>query len=316
MSLIYFAGLVAAGRRRLSVRPLARGGGRADRAAAFAPDLSRRLRRHRRPGADAADLRDRRCRSPTASWSTQALAAFDPAIVDDDLCAAAPCCATSSRSPRAAIPATPSAGAASRPPTPMRRCASWANTLILGAGLVFGLLGIAFGLRSLVGAISAPAIRSSASSRSFCSLRRRRGADHDRHRVLGAVRDRALLPEGLAARIPVRPAMVPADRDARRPGRLVRRLRHRAAGHRHAADHHHRHADRRADRPVRGDLHGRICDAALPRLRQADPRNPRRHSDRGARLLRGADAGALDPRARAVRSASTSPPRARSPPAS
>ena len=54
---------------------------------------------------------------------------------------------------------------------------------------------------------------------------------------------------------------------------------------------------------------------AVPRLRQADPGNPRRHSDRGARLLRGADAGALHPRSSGSRSASTSPPRARSPPA-
>ena len=154
------------------------------------------------------------------------------------------------------------------------------------------------------------------SSRSYCSPAPRRGADHDRHRVLGAVRDHPLLREGLAARLPVRPAMEPADRDPRRSGRLVRRLRHRAAGRRHAADHHHRDADRRADRPVRGDLHGGICHAALPRLRQADPRNPRRHSDRGARLLRGADAGALAARAAGEASGSTSPRRARSPPGS
>ncbi len=54
----------------------------------------------------------------------------------------------------------------------------------------------------------------------------------------------------------------PADRDPRRPGRLVRRIRRRAAIRRHAADRPHRDAGRGTDRPDDRDLSGRICAAA------------------------------------------------------
>ena len=48
------------------------------------------------------------------------------------------------------------------------------------------------------------------------SLRRR--AHHRRHRAVAAVRGAALLPARAARRVPVRPAVEPADGDARRPG--------------------------------------------------------------------------------------------------
>ena len=61
-----------------------------------------------------------------------------------------------------------------------------------------------------------------------------------------------------------------------------------------------------------------MAEYATPRfraLRQAGPRDPRRHSDRRARLLRGADAWRPGSASSGRRSGSTSPPRARSPPA-
>ena len=60
----------------------------------------------------------------------------------------------------------------------------------------------------------------------------------------------------------------------------------------------------------------RVCARRRFRaLGQADARDPGRHPDRGLRLLRRPDRGAADPRRRRSRSGSTSPRRARSPPA-
>ena len=186
-----------------------------------------------------------------------------------------------------------------------------------------GLLGDA----ASVLAASAPTFRARNHVRALrhgraAAVRRGRHPDHHRHRLLGAVRDVSVL---------LRPvAQGPADRleflfgtewnpqaaHARRPGRHPDRLRLRAAAHRHAADHRRSPLRRRPARPVLGDLSGRVRHAALPRLGQADARNPRRHPDRGARLLRRPDGRAADPRLGRDTSASTSRPKARSPPAS
>ena len=64
-----------------------------------------------------------------------------------------------------------------------------------------------------------------------------RDPHHRRHRPFAAVRVAALLRQVPLHRIPVRPAVEPADGDARRPGRQFRRLRRGAAVRRHAADH-------------------------------------------------------------------------------
>ena len=61
-------------------------------------------------------------------------------------------------------------------------------------------------------------------------------------------------------------------------------------------------AGRSADRPVLRDLPVGVR-SRRPRLGQADPRDPRRHPDRGLRLLRGADGGPGDPRRPANRRA-------------
>jgi phosphate transport system permease protein len=86
---------------------------------------------------------------PVADWivNTQAITAFDPSAVDDPL----------RRSAVLRDIEAVAAGRYSGDPTPaLRRAAetfvslrSWTNNLILAAGLVFGLLGFAFGLRTL-----------------------------------------------------------------------------------------------------------------------------------------------------------------------
>ena len=195
------------------------------------------LRRPQRPAADAA--RSSRSAVPVADRivETQAIAALrsgDRAA--DDLKRGAALArhhaVAAGHVFRRADPTRCSA-----PPNSMRRSAPGRTGLILGGGLVLGLLGLAFGLRSLSRAVPRPQSRRARRQDRAVRLRRRRRADDDRHRLLGAVRDRAVLRKGVADRLPVRPALEPADRDPRRSGRLVRRLRHRAAGHRHAADH-------------------------------------------------------------------------------
>ena len=148
MSLVYFTGLALLivvgylfGRSRAAAAA-------ADRRAAFAPDLSRRFRRHRRARADAADLRRRAFRSPTGS-SRRRRSPLSIPPSSTTRCAAAPCCATSRPWPPASYSGDADAGACAVPPTPTSSLRSWANSLILGAGLVFGLLGVAFGLRAL-----------------------------------------------------------------------------------------------------------------------------------------------------------------------
>ncbi len=139
--------------------------------------------------------------------------------------------------------------------------------------------------------------------------------DHRRHRLLGPLRDPPVLCALPGVRFPVRPPVEPADRDPRGPGRQFRRLRRGAALCRHDPDHADRDADRRPDRPVLGDLHGGIRDTARAVAGQAGPRDSRRRADGGVRLLRRADRCPAPPRPRPSRSASMSPPRARSPPA-
>ena len=165
-----------------------------------------------------------------------------------------------------------------------------ACTVVWGSpdlGSLAGLIALVIRPDSHEPRISAPATPSSALPRSCCcSVRQspwsRRSASFSRSRSRPSASS-----EGFADRFSLRPAVVAADRDARRPGRIVRRLRHRSAGRRHAAHHLHCHARCRADRPVCGDLHGGICLAAGARLRQAHSRNPRRRADRRSRLLRG-----------------------------
>ena len=192
---IYFLGLIAPGRRRLSVRPVARRRGRSQAAALHSrPDLSRRLRRHlrcwcrcslifvdRRPGR-RPDRGIRRRSPPSIRRSLDDELRRGAALRDIEAVAAGQ------------YSGEPHARRSRRAAETYASVRAWANNLILAAGLVFGLLGLAFGLRTAVGARSAPATRSSASSRSSCSpaacvaVLTTIGIV-----VLGAVRDRAVL---------------------------------------------------------------------------------------------------------------------------
>ena len=68
--------------------------------------------------------------------------------------------------------------------------------------------------------------------------------------AVAAVRGDPVLQQGAAGRVPVRPALEPADGHPRRSGGVRRRVRRRAAVHRHHADRRHRHGGRRAAGPV------------------------------------------------------------------
>ena len=200
--------------------------------------------------------------------NSQAISALDPALLDDDLKRGAAL---------RDIVAVATGRYSGQPTDALKHAAdvygslrSWTNTLIVGAGWIFGLFGIAWALRLL-----------------SAQFRARNNVETVVKYVLLAAACVAVLTtigivfsvlfetirffqQGLADRFPVRYAMVAANRDPRRSGRFLRCVRHRAAGRRHVADHLHRHADRGPDRAVRGDLHGRIRHAALPRLCQAD----------------------------------------------
>ena len=89
-----------------------------------------------------------------------------------------------------------------------------------------------------------------------------RDPDHVGHRPVAAVRELALLLDGLAGRVPVRDELEPADGDPRRPGRLVGRVRRDAAvlGHDlHRRDH--RDDRRHSARADERDLPDPICHA-------------------------------------------------------
>ena len=86
---------------------------------------------------------------PVANWivENKALTAFDPSVVDDPLRRSAVLRDIEEfASGRYSGDATPALRRATETYVSVR---SWANNLILAAGLVFGLLGLAFGLRAL-----------------------------------------------------------------------------------------------------------------------------------------------------------------------
>ena len=117
-----------------------------------------------------------------------------------------------------------------------------------------------------------------------------RRPDDARHRPVAAVRDLALLQPGQPDRIPVRHPVEPANRDARRPGRIVGRVRFGAVvlgDDLHRRDH--RHDRRDPARPDVRDLPDAICARESARLDEADPRDSRRDPDRGLRLFRRID---------------------------
>ena len=192
----------------------------------------------------------------------QALTAFDPSVLSDPL-------------RRGAALRDIEAVAADRysgEPTPALRSAaetyasirSFTNQVILGTGLVFGLLGIAFGLRSL--------------SSSF------RARNHVERFVKGVLFAGAcvavLTTIGIVCSVLFETVRFfervspldflfgtqwsPTNRDPGGSGRLFWSIRHRAAGHGDAADYRHCHADCGTDRPVRCHLSGRY---ASPRFR-------------------------------------------------
>ena len=213
------------------------------------PSYHGAVRRARRPRADAGRVRRRRSRSPTGSSKRSAIVAFDPADRRPTRCSAARCCATSRDLPPGSYSGDADARRCeARPPRAYASARTWIGMLVVAAARARPARHC-LGLRSVCPRRSAPAITfervvkvaaARAAPASRCSPR---SASCSR---CCSRRMRSSSQQGLAARLPVRHAVEPADRDARRPGRLVRRLRHRAAGHRHAADHHHRDADRRA----------------------------------------------------------------------
>ena len=205
-------------------------------------------------------------RSLTRIVESQALDAFDPAIARSTTCSAAPLCATSMhRWPPASFPASRPIGAAAR-----RRAYASLHSLVeqLPARRPARLRPARARLRS-----------AHAYPRTF---RARNHVERFVKVVLLACAGVAVLTTiGIVFSVLFETlrffrrcrrstscsALQWTPQTAMRADQvgLVRRVRHRAAGHRHAADHAHRDAGGRADRSVRGDLHGGICHAAIPR---------------------------------------------------